>query len=265
MLIDANAPIWFVIALLGAGLGGGLACRTGGRMASRAYLRTLHLTFRELPAIPKRVNAVARHAVARTRWRVNRIGSARRPPALLLIPALAIATTTSATAQQVDTVPAAVAQDGPQLRVLVGGLVIAEPPVNIGANAELLLDSPNWRPWVSLMAQLHSNTWRHHDYGGSDLLGTGRVRVGFGPRPGFRIYVLAERGVGINLRHSAPDDDIGGVFGILGFGLGSSVVFDRAVASVEGVLQEHGGKGVPDNPVQGYIGLVIQYSVKRIL
>ena len=122
------------------------------------------------------------------------------------------------------------------------------------------------------MAQLHSYTWRHHDYGGFDLLGTGKVRVGFGARPGPRIYVLAERGVGINLRNSYGSrldprgfvDEIARVFGTLGFGLGASLAFDNAVASVEFVLQDHGGKGVPDNPVQGYIGLAIQYSVKRI-
>lgn len=194
------------------------------------------------------------------------------PATLRLVAALAIASTAPATAQEADTVPAAIAQDGPQLRVLVGGLVIAAPPVNIGASAELLLDSPNWRPWVSLMAQLHSNTWRHHDYGGIDLLGTGRVRAGFGARPGPRIYVLAERGVGVNLWNSyisRPDprgypDDIGGVFGAKGMGLGVSVAFDNAVASVEIVVQDHGGKGVPDNPLQGYIGLAIQYSVRRI-
>ena len=199
-------------------------------------------------------------------------GSKAISAVILLVPAIAMASTASATAQEADTVPAPAAQDSPQLRVLVGGLVILEPPVNIGANAELLLDSPNWRPWVSVMAQLHSNTWRHHDYGGSDLLGTGRVRVGFGPRPGFRIYALAERGVGINLRNSyGPRVDrhgvvyeIARVFGTTGLGLGFSVVFDNAVASVEIVGQDHGGKRVPDNPIQGYIGLAIQYSVKRI-
>ena len=199
-------------------------------------------------------------------------GSKAISAAILLVPALALASIASATAQEADTVPAPAAQDGPQLRVLLGGLVIPRPPVNIGVNAELLLDSPNWRPWVSVMAQLHSYTWRHHDYGGLDLLGTGKVRVGFGARPGPRVYVLAERGVGINLRNSYGSrldprgfvDEIARVFGTLGFGLGAALAFDNAVASVEFVLQDHGGKGVPDNPVQGYIGLAIQYSVKRI-
>ena len=149
----------------------------------------------------------------------------------------------------------------PQLGVLAGmrieWLGVASP----GASLDLMLDSPNRLPWLSLQflaqmvrwnVQYDSKTRRDHVY-------WGRVRLGLGRRPGLRVYALFEKGTAVI--KTEPEDWRGRTYSLTGVGLGAGLATDRFTTSFEAVA---GVANRSSGSLYLSLGLSLQYRFLQI-
>lgn len=160
-------------------------------------------------------------------------------------------------AQEADSLPPESASEGgPQLGVLVGVHYSFTRVPSPGASLDLVLDSPNRLPWLSLqfLAQMVRWTVQYDPLTRRDHNYLGRVRLGLGRRPGVAVYALFEKGTAVI--KTEPEYWRGRTYDKTGIGVGAAAGTSRFTTSLE---LRVGEANRASGSLYGSIDLVLQY------